>query len=239
MRIAPLFVLLAACDGIPDEVTLQGTVFSDPGTTERLGGATLTSHVLDGGEHASTTADDEGRFELLAPSNATVFVDVEAQGHVRSSFTGVTGIDGAMIVPDGTMYAITEATWDEWTSLFDGCPGVGEGGASIGEVRISNLSDPSTGERPFVTTAVVTLEDSEGETYEACYLDEEGAAYDPEAEVTGASGRFAIFGAPPGEYLLVVAYETAEGVWSGDHYPVRITEGGVTPMFPLWTDFEL
>lgn len=239
MRHVPLILLLAACDGIPDEVVLKGTVFAGPGASERLGGATLTSWTKDGERFGEATADDQGRFDLPAPVGDTAFVDVEAPGTVRSSFTGVTGIDRELIVDDGLIYGVPQALFDAWAGRFEGCPGLGEGGASFGEVRISNLVDPATGERPLVTTAVVTLEGPDDVVREACYLDDEGEAFDPEAEATGATGRYAIFGAPPGEHLLVVAYETAEGVWWTDSYPVRVTEGGVVPMFPLLTDFEI
>lgn len=239
MRFVPSILLLAACDGIPDEVVLEGTAFAGPGASERLAGAILRSYTVEGDPFGETVADDQGRFALPAPVGDTVFVDVEASGTVRSSFTGVTGIDRELVVDDGLIYGVSQALYDEWASLFAGCPGLGQGGASFGEVRISNLADPVTGERPLVTTAVVTLEGPDDVVREACYLDDEGAAYAPDAEATGSTGRYAIFGAPPGEHLLVVAYETAQGVWFTDAYPVRVTEGGVTPMFPLLTDFEL
>lgn len=231
-------VALTACSNFPDEVLLEGTVFSDPGAKEPLGGATLQSFDLIGTPFGDAEADTTGRFLLPTPVGATSFVDIEADGHLRTSFTGVTGVDEVLQIQDGLLFAVSEALFAEWQDAFEGCPGIGEGGAVFGEVRISNLRDPLTRENPLVQTAVVSLDGPDGKTRKACYLDEEGTAFDPEAEITGVAGRFAIFGAPPGEHLLVVASETVDGLWSSDAYPVRITEGGVTPMFPLWTDFE-
>lgn len=240
MHRALLFVSLAACGGLPDEVLLTGNVAAAPGASEGLSGASLTVYDEAGTVRGQAQADANGDFELLAPAGDVVFVDIEAEGYVAASFAGVVGVQEQQPVEAGAFYGISSDTYAEWEATFAGCPGLGEGGgASFGEVRISNLTEPDSDEHPTVATAVVTIDDGEGNFWEACYLDEDGLAYDPDAEWTGESGRFAVFGVPAGELRISVSYEVFDGNWSTEDYPVRVPEGGVAPQFPLWTDFDL
>jgi hypothetical protein len=109
----------------------------------------------------------------------------------------------------------------------------------VGEQRIHGLTD-GAGESPTVNTGIATLRSVTGTAVlVGCYLTDDGAAYDPDAETTGASGAFLVAGAAPGQWDLEVEYEYAVDQWSASVYPVWLREGGpiVSPWFPAWVPF--
>lgn len=240
MRLFLLPLFLAACGGLPDEVILEGVVLDQPVDGAPLAGAALEVRDEAGALYDSGKADPSGVFELAAPAGDVIFVDVTAPGFVRTAHTGVAGLQDRQIVEPGSLYGMSEAFLAEWEARFAGCPGIGEGGAVFGEVRIWDVVEPGTDIHPLVKTAVVTLEDDAGKTWKACYLDDAGEAVDPEAQWTGSSGRFAIFGVPEGLVRLRILYEYAPGRWTPPtDYPVRVPGQGVAPRFPAFVELVL
>lgn len=210
MRIAGLWVGAALACGCSDgQVTVQGVVASERGTGRPpLGGASITLRDADGTVVDSGVTGADGAFSLVAPAGITMHAEVSAPGFATTSFTGVSGLNTEMMVEDGALYVVRTTEIEDWRARFAGCPGLdAEGGAYIGEVRVFDLQDSATGEHPEVTSASVRVSDADGENaWKACYLDEAGSAWDPEATVTGASGVFAVFGVPSGLHTIIVDY---------------------------------
>jgi len=232
--------VLAACNPIPKVVTLEGHVYSDREATDTLADATVQIRDLDGKRFDKATSNAKGRFSTTAPAGTYLFPIIEGEGLVPAAFMGLCGIDEVCEVEDGALYGVTADAWAAHEATFAGCPGVGSGAGVVGEVRVWDLLDPDTGEHPTTNAAVVELwEESTGETWSACYLDEDGLAHDPEATRSGASAMFGLFGAPPGVYVLSVGLEVYPGGWTWDDSYIYVPETGLAPRFPAYARFPL
>lgn len=239
MRILPL-ILFAACS--PGEVRVTGVVSSYP--DEKAGpleGGTVAILTDRGDEWDTDVTDAQGRFDVMAPKGENIFAVVGGDELADASFTGVSGLDARLRVPDGTLYAVPDWQRAEWEALFDGCEGLGEGGLVIGEVHVFLPGvdpDPTT----IVTTASVRVEGEDADpelTREACYLDDEGAAFDPDATETGTSGWFAVTAVDEGVQTLVVDTRITQDVSQRAFLTLYMPEGGVVPRFPTYIDFPL
>jgi len=223
-------------------VLISGTVAAylaaDP---EPLQDGTVTIAEEDGAEYASTRTDSQGRFEVPAPAGDTIYALITSEGEAVVSFTGTSGFEPELAIPDDTFFAVPGWQREEWASTFAGCPGIGDRGLIVGQVHVF-LPGVEVGEDTIVNAARVraTLPDSdplEGEGWEACYLTAEGDAWDPEAERTGRSGWYAIPDLERGPYTLLVEVEFAEGLFSANLYRVWMPPRGVAPRFPTLVDF--
>lgn len=232
-------LLLAACSS--GEVTIYGTLYeSADADADALADGTIQIREDDGQAYGSAAHTDAlGEFSALAPGGATIFAEIGGRDDgVTASFTGTTGVGETLEVnvDEHVLYAFSQEDLDVWRDLMDGCPGAGEGGAVLGEVRMSELSQG--GEHPLVTTAWVEVEAANGEVWEGCYLDDEGTGWDPDAEWTGETGRFAVFGVPEGAYTLTVRYAISDDYHAASWTPLWVPEDGVAPRFPAWVRWE-
>jgi hypothetical protein len=227
---------LMACEqnSIPEFVQVSGTVFQDRyDTSEIAEGATLRVLDLALEEIDEVETDEEGSFEAQARAGGPLFVELSAEGFVPTSFSGLAGVED-LSVPDHTLWLRSEEDRAELEGEFDGCEGSDEGGGLIeGEVRMF-LSTTDGDYSVVVTTAWAVAGDAEGNVYEACYLGEDGTI-DPDADMTGASGRFAIFGAS-GALTLQVGYSLADEPYYSVNYQIYVPEGGVAPFYPAWVE---
>lgn len=239
MRLAygvPLLLAATACGERTVEVS--GTVLEN-----RFDGADV---LVDGsvtvlgptGEvYSQTTTDSSGEFEALAPAGETVYALVGGEGLATASFVGTTGVRDSLAIEQGTLYGFEADELAEWEERFAGCAGVGEGGGVVlGEIRVWDLVDDD-GQSPLVTTGYAVVQTVEGETYEACFLDDEGVAWDPDASRSGETGVFALFGVPEGVHDMLIGYDVYEGVDYVRYLPVYVPEAGLAPHFPAWVEF--
>ena len=230
--IAALFALLPACG--EDTVQLSGRVLQ--GLEQDAVAAQATLQVLSWEDDAvlgEATTDADGTFAVEVPTSRNVFLRLDHAGARTTTFAGVVSLFDEAI-PDGYLYTLPEADAAELEALFEGCPG-GEGeGMVVGEVLHQDLVDRD-GEPVRNAGAQVTLELADGSEQHACYLDEEGEAYDPDALLVGASARFAVMGVPAGRHTLVVAYDASLTQRQVETYPVLMVEQpSVSPWFPAW-----
>jgi hypothetical protein len=233
-------LILMGCG--PGEVLVSGKVDAylaeDP---EPLQDGTVTIAEEDGSEYASDRTDAEGEFEVPAPAGDTIYALINSEGEAIVSFTGNSGFDSELKVPDNTFYGVPTWQKEEWESTFAGCPGIGDRGLILGQVHVFlpgvELGDDTVVNAARVRATPPDVDPILGDGWEACYLTAEGDAWDPEAQRTGASGWYAIPDLARGQYTLLVEVEFAEGLFSANLYRVWMPPGGVAPRFPTLVDF--
>ena len=234
----------AACQS--PVVHLSGTVFTDRDRgSAPLAGAELTvvepfdDEVLD---QVVTGAD--GGFQVTLPLGAVIAAEIRGPDLATTTFPGNAGIAEFAEIEDHTLYGVSLAELSAERSLFDGCAGADADGAAVfGEMRVFGLEDPTNGDNPIPETGLLDVRDPHtGEIWEACYLDVDGLAYDPDAERTGASGRFAAFGIDRGLHEINARYELLPEQWVGELYVAWVPsddEPVAVPLWPVWVPFEL
>jgi hypothetical protein len=205
-----------------------------------VAGATVRVRAADGTRYDTDKAGDDGGFRVHAPRGDTIHLEIEAEDAVTSSFLGVSGFLDVLRIPEGAVWSLPAEEYDAWVAQFAGCPDVDTSGSAVfGEVRVFDIVDPVTGEHPLVLTGQVELFDAAGEPVgTVCMLDDEGV-YDPEAVVTGLTGRFAAFGLPAGLGALVVSWEPAPGESIKAAYPIYLPQDGAAPRIPLYVSLPL
>jgi hypothetical protein len=229
-----LFMLFLGCiEPLIEEVQLSGilTEIDDSSAAPVEGGEVATYFIWDE-EVDCVEADEAGRFSVIAPASSSFFVQTHATGRVQSSFTGWIGIEDTELDP-GVLWVRGVEDLDEIRAEFTGCEGHDQAGAIVeGRVRVYLPVDEPVDALPIVTTASVTVMDQDGNTTEACYLDDDGNS-DPEATLTGETGRFAVFGLEEGLAWVNVAYIVDDDFEEAWDYPILLAENGTAPMYPV------
>lgn len=233
-RALPL--LMAGCFTIPDTVTLSGTVLAGAESSEGVAGATVASRDANVELVDQATTDMSGAFSIQVAIDQPFFLDIEAAGAVPTAFAGQVG--GADItVADGTLWVRTPDDVALLEEEFAGCPALDDAdeqsGIIEGVVYLGGyLAQTDSGERK-ITTATITAYTPDGTAHPACYLDDDGNSA-PDATVTGATGRFAIFGVPSGAISVKSVYTTTDGAQVTDWFYEWLPAGGVAPLYPAW-----
>ena len=229
-----MLATLGCVDGVLS-ATMTGTVMDGfDGDARPLASGTVTVYDEDLSLIGSDDVDQEGVFELEVPTGDTIYAVIESEGYGVSSFKGTVGIDEETFeIDDGSLFAVSDSVGAEWAELWADCPDVGEGGAIIGEIR---LYIPTTSDDlPIVTTGFAYVEDEDGNRIEACYLDDDGV-YDPDSEMSGQTGQFAIFGVSSEHRYLTVGYYDQGYTLFGPLYQVWVEPGWVAPYFPAYVE---
>jgi hypothetical protein len=229
---------LSACG--PNDILLRGRVSDDVGDKSMdFDGALIEIREGTGPVVGETVTNSNGRFSVRVPRAARIFAVISGDGFLPTSFTGASGIEPVLRVPEGTLFGVPESTAEQYLSLFEGCPAAREGGFSVGRVRVENLTVPETGENPIVSTARIEWNVRDRETLDACYLNDEGTAYDPTATLTGPSGWYLVPNVAVGTGEIIVSYSTLVGAEEiVVVYPVYMPEDGVIARFPTWVTFD-
>jgi hypothetical protein len=226
---------LAACE--PGDVLIEGVVLESRGALVGAPDMQVSLLLWDLFEFDRTTTGADGAFSLAAPRQDLVYLLVEGEGHLPISFVGESGRDDVFEVPTGQIWAFSEAEGERWRADFAGCPGVDEPGMVVGEVRLDlggDSLDPTQTPIELFGFAFVTAEDDT--RVDACYLNEEGTAYDPEAEYVGRSGRFAMFGVEGGPWTLTIGRLVGSGASIVRTSLITVPEGGVVSRHPALID---
>jgi len=190
-----------------------------------------------GEELSQLSGNEEGQFEAELPPYSSIFFVVSAEGYEASSFAGFSG-EGTFSVDDGTLWLRNASEIQTIRSDFSSCA-IDEGVLVDGEVRLG-LSNDITVDSPTITTASIATVDGEEDGFTACYLptfDEETQEEIP-SELTGDSGRFALFGLEPGVHTLgfSVIYENDRT----EEYELIVfaPETGNVPLYPILIPLE-
>ncbi|MEQ1565997.1 MAG: hypothetical protein ABMA64_10200 [Myxococcota bacterium] len=231
---------LLGCE--PPTTLLTGAVYTshDP-LSDGLAGAEVAFVDEFGERLAGATTDGDGAFEVAVPSSESLFAVIRAEGYATSTFPGTIGIEARAEVADHALYGVSLEERERVLAMFAGCPGGAPDGPLVfGEIREYGIADPYTGESPTTSLGTADLQTGEALT-EGCYLDDEGGAFDPEADFTGASGQFAVFPGEAGLHDLVIRTLVGPDEYTVDVYPVWIEDepAVVSPWWPAWASFPI
>ena len=230
--IFPLFFL--GCWSLPTEVLLTGQVLEQKDGVG-IEGAAIAVHTPLGEPFSEGSSGADGEFEIGVPASNSFFVTFEAEDHVPTSFTGLAGSED-VVADEGTLFLRSTAELEALRAEFGNCPSAQDEGPIVeGEVRAWLPVDAEPEELPPVTTAWITVYDSQDLTTEACYLDDDGLSLE-DGDRTGNTGRFAVFGAPTGPVSIQVSYDLTDDYSLDYWYIARAPEGGVVPMYPAWVE---
>ena len=226
---------LLACAPEAVTVTISGQVDDIPGGGG-IGVAQAAVSTTDGlGDPIdAATADAQGRFTANLLPSAPFTLEVQGEDTLPTVFAGLAGLDDLQ-VPDGFVFTRTAAAIEALRADHAGCPTATAAGAVVeGEARVFINIDPADYDTlPLVTTATVTVTDADGVDHAACYLADDGSA-DPAATVTGATGRFAVFGLPAGLATVSVVYTVDAEVSDLATFDIHLPADGVAPLYPLF-----
>jgi hypothetical protein len=240
MKVRWLAVLgvLGACEVEPETLTMRGVLWDAPESEQAFAGANVQTLTSDGQNVDKSTSANDGGFTVSAPWGSTLHALVSAPGHVTSSFSGVSGISDTFRLGAGDLHGFPQGLLTTWEEDFAGCEGIGQGSALLGYARFIELADPKTGEHPIVETLAVRVLASDGEYYDACYLNADATERDGDAVEVGPSGKFAVFGLPEGLARVDLVYlfvETSEERYVHQvSYDAWLPADGVAPRFPYW-----
>lgn len=226
-----------SCQPLPEFVNMSGRVLDDRHAAA-LPEVGAEVRVLDQQleETDLVLTDDEGVFVAEVRAGGSVYIELAAEGFTRTAFSWSSGLQDFSL-PSDSLWLVSDEDMSELRGEFLGCPQADqpEGSVIEGDVRVA-ISGYTLAEGelwPLSNSANITAYDASGQAWPACYLDEEGGAYDPEAQVTGASGRFAVFDGPTGPVTIeALLFNEGELVSSTLMY-VYVAEDGVAPMYSV------
>lgn len=225
-----MFLLLPiACFTFPETVQMTATVFDAYGDDANpVAGATLSSRNANLELVDEGTTDDQGQITLMVGASQAVFLVLDGDGYAPTAITGLSGADD-FTVPDGGLWMRTDAERDALIDEFAGCSQP-DGAIVEGDVRFFlPVTDP-VDTWPTVSTATVTVQYADDSTVSACYLDDKGVSA-PDAEQTGLTGRFAVFGLDSGPITLLVEAQIDEDNSEQSLYIGWLPEDGVLPKY--------
>lgn len=215
---------------------ISGTVLiGSVATGDPLAGGTVQILGEDTEIFDEAPIDDQGRFLASAPLGANIYAVVEGPGMVPAGFSGKMG-QGAFEVPPGALFGVSQVERDALDAVFGDCARPGP--ALYGEVRLYGFVDED-GVNPLVTTAYASAGPIGQEPAAACYLGAETGEYDPEATLTGPTGRFALFDVPTGLVDLDYGYRVGGSITVDGTLRLFVPDQGVTPLMPAWVDLYL
>jgi hypothetical protein len=179
----------------------------------------------------SVVSDASGAFAAQVRFGSTVFLDLQAEGYVRTGFSGVIGTADYQ-VPDGVLWMRSDAEQDGVDAAFSGCENLDSGGLIDGEILMALPQGEDT-LKTYVETGWAKAFLENGDEIPACYLNAEGQ-FDPEGVYTGEQGRFLIPGLS-GKVQLRVGYDLGDSEVFSVDMMIYVPENGVVALFDvLW-----
>lgn len=226
-------VLLGVTGCAPSTVSIAGRVMAGFQSTDVAAGAHVELRDEAFALVDSADADADGVFFVDAPERAFIHLVVSGDGLVPAAFPGESGDGPAFDIPNGQIFAVTEAQLATERADFLGCEGAeAADGVIFGTAWLAvPAADVTTG--PPEASAFAYVEDlNQTDKKTACYLDDAGSVVAPEATVTGATGRFAIFGVAGGPWALTQGRMTSSSASVLGRQTVYVPEGGVVARLP-------
>lgn len=233
MRVWLGFGLVCAMGCSPQTVTVAGRVMVDFQSEDVVGGAHVALYDETFALVSETDADADGVFFVEAPERAIIHLVVSGDGLAPAAFPGESGDAPGFEVPNGQIFAVTEAQLAQQRADFAGCDGAETGdGVVFGTTYLAVPAADVTDAGP-VDSAFAYVEDMEQtQKIDACYLDDLGVAVAPDAELTGDTGRFAIFGVVDGPWVLTLGRRSSDTSSRVGRRAIFVPEGGVVAQLP-------
>ena len=237
----PMLLSLVGCKANGFElILLSGRVVDAPTeTAQPIADASLASFDINNLQIGSATSNEAGEFAIDLESGQAFFLTVEAEGHTSTAFSGLAGLSSWSLEEGDVWMPLPE----ELTALreeFSGCSRAAMDGAIVaGTVRIY-IPGNEAEDLPLVTTATATAWTPEGASISGCYLDDDGASFE-DGELSGQTGRFAIFGINPGPISIELSYDvpdesgTVVATYSTWKYLI-LPEEGYGPLDPAYVE---
>ena len=223
---------LLGCDIESTTVVFSGEVQDAPGNAgEPVEGATVFSQNREGDRVGEGLTDGVGAFAVDVPAGVSFFLTVEEDAYVPTGFSGVAGLED-FESEAGLPWLATPEWLAEQTAAHAACPTVGDVGTMVtGQALMFMPTVADSGSWPALAEVEVEVLGSDGTTYAACYLDDEGVSL-AEATGTGATGEFAVFGVPPGGINVTLTVLRSSGDAGTDVFEYVAPTEGVIPIFP-------
>lgn len=224
-------LLLGCGSGLGGAVDLYGIVWDAPkGEGAVVPGAALEVLDYEQEPFASAEAAADGSFVVDVPRGEGFFLTVTGEGRAPTAFSGEAGqVD--VYAGDGYPWVASTGWVDALREEFSGCPDAQLDGVVVtGEVRLY-LAGVDYQSLALITTGTVNVYPEFGEAPAACYLDDEGVSSGA-GERTGDTGRFAVFGVPPGPLIVEVLYDAGEENLPAQLYQYVLDAPGLVPMYP-------
>jgi hypothetical protein len=223
----------------PGTVELQGVVVDGwEASAPPIEGATVTTVDDDLETVDQTTSQAGGWFRLEAVTGARTRLRIDGEGLETTWFSGQSGAEARLRIPNGQVFALSETRWAEARQRWEGCPRLDlEGGILVGEIRVDGFEDPEVDGLLRVQTGRVVVQLGDGTALTACNLGEAGV-YDPDAVTTGPTATFLVGGVPTGTHSLIVVWTPVDGLEREVVFDVFVEDGTIAPRFPLLVPFE-
>ena len=227
------WLALLACVEPVTEVQMSGQVLT--GLDSTTGAPDVTVFVRDGRteDFSETTTDEDGLFEVAAPANSVLHLELDGTGYVPTAFSTVCGATDFQIAV-GALWLRTPLEVEALQHTFEHCPSVDTAGGIVeGEVHFKAVH-VSSETNLVAEEATVQIYEAGGSTHTVCYLNNDGES-DPDAEQVGATGRFVAFGVPAGPITVGFTYQI-DSLKIENYGYVFLPEDGVGPFYPALID---
>ena len=224
--------MLFACQGLPDFVSISGTVFDGDSAETSIAGVSV--EVFDVALESVDLVETNGAGEFTAQARmgSYFFLSMDADGFVPTGIAGSVGPQD-FDIPDGALWMRTEEEHASILSDFEGCEGLSGSGVIDGEILMALPGEDGSLQKMFVETGWARAFLEDGTELAACYLDADGH-FDPEAEYSGATGRFLIPNVS-GKVMLSAGYDLGESTMYEGLFTIFVPENGVASLYDaLW-----
>lgn len=230
-----ILLLSMGCTGEAQIVQIMGVITNGRDGTEGASGVEVMALNPSYEETGTATTDGRGWMAVDAVAGAPVFLTLQAEGIATVGFSGTVGTTD-LEFEDGLIWVRTVEAQETLDGEFGGCEHATDGAALVeGEMRhsLAGYEMDDGGEWPIAHEGYVAVVDGDGGVWEACYLNDDGFL-DAEATLTGATGRFAVYGDFSGPIRLVAGYELGGEPYWETEYLIHVPEGGVAPLYPVY-----
>lgn len=220
------------CELESTTVVFSGEVQDAPGNAGKpVEGATVFSQNRDGDRVGEALTDGDGAFAVDVPAGVSFFLTVEADAYVPTGFSGVAGL-ADFESEAGLPWLATPEWLAEQKEAHAECTTAGDVGTLVtGQALMFMPTVADSGSWPALAEVEVEVHASDGGTYAACYLDDDGVSL-VEASGTGGTGEFAVFGVPAGGINVKVTVVRSNGESGTDVFEYVAPTDGVIPIFP-------
>lgn len=221
-----------ACTPEFGNVVMNGIVHDEPdwdGTA--VEGAQLTVVGEDLAVVGESVTASDGSFLVDVPAGQPFFLTVGGDDFVPTHFSGTAGMSD-FYAGDGYPWVARPDWIDALRTEFSACPAVDAPGAVVaGDVRLFIQGQNDLDQLPPVNTAHVSVYPAEGDTVDACYLDDDGVSV-ADAWDTGNDGAFAAFGLPAGGIVVEISFEDFDQMYPVVLYQFVVADSGFVPLYP-------